>query len=183
MIKTFTKEEMLERWKRAYGLVASPGLSGMRDSTALDTYLLDEIDVWYDRLLLTAPPGLLPREDVAAEASAMWLTSNCAEVRLPGRGVRPLRLRMEGWTRETARFEEPGSVRASMQTLQWARATPSLPVAVLFPGRIEAHGFQSAEAHGFQSAEAPAVTLLEMVVRPKDGTYVLDTSLLPRRKN
>lgn len=174
MIKRFTKEEMLLRWKRAYGLMASPALSGISDLNSLDALLLDEIDLWYDRLLLTADPSLLPREDVAAEAEAIWLTSNCAEVPFPARGVRPVRLRMQGWTHDVTLFDAPSSLRAQMQTLQWGRATPRTPVAVLFPGRLE--------AHGFENADTAVIVRLEMVVRPADDTYVLDTSLLPRRK-
>lgn len=203
MIKSYSKQEMLERWKRAYGLVASPGLSGLSDRSALDELLLDEIDLWYDRLLLDADPGLLPRADVSAGAETMWLTSNSAEVRFPDRGVRPVRLRMKGWTHDVTLFEAPSSLRAQMQTLQWARATPRTPVAILFPGRLEAHGFDcTAPEAGADCAASgtdadcvapgtadlrdaecrPVIELLEMVVRPADGTYIIDTSLLPRRR-
>lgn len=175
MIKTFSKEDMLAIWKRRYGLSASPGLSGLNDLNALDRLLLQEIDLWYDKLLLTAPPELLPREDIADEATPLWLTSNCAEIEFPPRGVRLLRLKMEGWERDVSRFVEPGSVEASMQNLMWARATPERPVAVLFGERVEVHGFEN-------PGRTPVVLRLEMVVRPTDGSYILDTSLLPAKK-
>lgn len=187
MIKEFTAAEMLTLWRRSFGLAPSPGVGGFSDATELDALLMAQIEVWYDRLLREARPELLPVADLGGQTVARLLTDNSADIPFPQRGVRPLRLRMEGWERDVTAFAAPESLTASMQRLRYARACPEDPVAILYPGRIEAHGLVAAAslADPLPAQErvpaarpAPAIEMLEMVVRPPDGIYILDTSLL-----
>lgn len=183
-MKTFTQSEMLAWWKRRLGLAASPGLSGYSDRTQLDTYLLDDIESWYEKLLLTAPPELLPRENVASEARCAYLSDNCAEIVFPDRARRLLRVKMHEWRQPIDRFVAPDSPKARMQQLQYARGNMAEPVAVLMPDRVLVHGLDSdyrvnpaMEMEGFGGAQ-PQLELLEMVARPADGSYRLHRSLL-----
>ena len=188
MLKEYTAQEMLTLWRRSFGLAPSPRAGGFSDATELDEVLAAQIEVWYDRLLREAPPELLPTADLAGLTAARATGENSAEIPFPERGVRPLRLRMEGWTRDVTLFADPASLTASMQSLRHARACPEDPVAILFPRLIEAHGLAPAPSLADTLADAsaripaqrpaPAIERLEMVVRPPEGLYVLDTALL-----
>lgn len=55
MLKRYSEQEMLDYWKGRLGISVSPAVAGYRDRTALDRKILDEVDLWYEEMLQSAP--------------------------------------------------------------------------------------------------------------------------------
>lgn len=189
MLKTFTETEMLDYWKRKLGLKASHSVGGEDDKTELDRRLLDEIDLWYDDMLATAPVDRLPTIQLADSVAARYLDDNSAEIILPERAMRLVNLRMKEWT---APEVEEHSVYSDLMRLQHnrlTRASVDEPAVFRRPGRLEVHGLSTPpqvseypDSPKPLPTATPSILSLEMVMRPENGTYIVDTALL-RRSN
>lgn len=188
MLKTYTQSEMLAYWKRRLGLRTSTALGDATDMTELDRKLLDDIDIWYEDLLAEAPASHLPVEDVADEASGYYISDNAAEITPPERGVRLLSLKLSDWRQAETESYSVYSDIGRLQRNRLTRATAEEPVVLHRPGHYEAHGL-SWSPFDINSAlkpdytpivDRPVITQMEMVVRPPQGYYTLDTTLLRR---
>lgn len=191
MLKTYSQSEMLTYWKRRLGLSVSSPLSTGEDLTQLDLKLLDDINAWYDDILAEAPPEKLPVEDVGPVTAARYISDNAAELTPPSRGIRLVALRMADWSSDEVESYSVYSDMARLQRNRLTRATADDPVVLHRPGHFEAHGLPSAPAivkpvtppaggsDGVQPVPSiPEITHLMMVVRPPEGYYTLDTTLL-----
>lgn len=191
MMKTFTAAQMLEYWKRRLGFKASSKVSGVNDQTQLDTLLMQDIDEWYEDILLSAPPEKVPTRDGAEETAGIFITVNACELYLPEDAVRMVALRMEEWPVEEVETYSVYSDIGRLQRNRLTRATVDDPVVLSRPGRLEVHGvtppesLEEALSYSASSSEQmppkkdrPKIARLEVVYRPPEGTYILDTSLL-----
>lgn len=183
MLKTFTQSEMLTYWKRRLGLKASPVLAGENDLTEVDRKLLDDIDIWYDDVLLSAPVEKLPVRNVAPDVIAYYVDDNSAEIALPDECLRLVSVKMRDWEGDETEAYSVYSDIARLQRNRLTRATIDEPVVVRRPGRLVVHGLNAPVA-AYAAADKPSVKheaaleRLEMVVRPPEGTYILDRTLL-----
>lgn len=186
MLKEYTFSQMEDLWRLRYGWLASPGVSGVTDMTRLRDLIRVEVDAWYERLLRTADPGLLPQEDVAAEVDVRPLRRNAALLTLPERAVRLTALRMAPW--QVTLYDVPAVSDAAVarESVTALASTPFCPNACLCPdGRIEVYGLDRAPVWGSQRQPLqgglrpePEVAEALAVVRPGEGRYIFDTSLL-----
>lgn len=182
MLKTFTREEMLLYWKRRLGLRVSA--KPQVENSEVDQRLMDEIDIWYDDLLATAPADKLPVEDVSGDSAVRYIDENSARIDYPSRGVRLVALRMRDWKADEVESVSPYSDVARLQRNRLTRATTDEPVVVSKLDCLEAHGLEGPasvavpdESEMPAAAPRPIIDKLLMVVRPEEGTYVLDRSL------
>lgn len=180
MLKTFTETEMLDYWKRRLGLKASPAVVGHKDYTALDKKLLDEIEIWYNDLLQNAPIDKVPVADFASDVACRRLSENTAEITIPQDAVRFVALRMEDWKCDEIETHSVYSDIARLQRNRLTRATIADPVVLERPGLLEAHGLREYDDEIDLSLQTPTIKKLEMVCRPKQGTFTLDPTLLRR---
>ena len=183
MLKTFTRSEMLTYWKRRLGLKASPVVAGETDLTEVDRKLLDDIDIWYDDVLLSAPVDKLPVRNVAADVIAYYVDDNSAEIAIPDECIRLVSIKMNDWDGDEPETYSVYSDIARLQRNRLTRATTDEPVVMRRPGRLVVCGLNPPVAT-LAGSDKPAVKheasleRLEMVVRPPEGTYVLDRTLL-----
>lgn len=168
-MKRFSEQQMLQYWKRRYGLAALPGIKRLTDSNGLDEKLVEAIRAWYADLLRNAPAPLLPCAEMADEALVRKLSENSAVIFFPERGVRMTSVKMQGWAGRLAVAVDPNSDEAFLQNFSDTQGTPREPVAVRGEGRITVYGL----ADGVASLES-----LTMVAAPADGYIELDESLL-----
>ena len=157
--------QMLEEWKMRRGFY-----SGVRscdaereDGMDLDGVLQREYRNWYARLLREAPVEMLPVEDVAGECTASVDSRCVVTISLPGRCIRPLSVRLEGWQQAVSRFAEPDSAEADAQRSEWTQAGTERPVVVAGP--------HSLTAYSAPSADSVTVDCLLAVCEPVDGTF------------
>lgn len=185
MIKKYSQLEMLNIWKRKLGLKSSYRSVGISDLSELDKRLLQDIDAWYDEVLHSAPVEKLPREDLAGEAYSTYLTDNSVQVLLPARGIRLVAVKLREWEVEESETVSPWSDTARLQRNKLTRATSEDPVIVARPGKLILHGIRDPYSEEEPSGPIkvpglakPELQVLEMVVRPEDGSYVMDQSIL-----
>lgn len=165
-ILRFTEKEMIEEWKLRKRLVGGERECSVErdDAVDVDAILLREINAWYERLLAEAPVECLPVRDIAQEVE-MTVGADCvAEIRLPDCCVRPLSLKLPGWSAAVSRFVTPTSAEAERQRHPFLRRGVQRPVCVGERGRITAYCT-------LPSAVRPE--LLEAVCRPSAGSYEL----------
>ena len=160
-----TEEEMLEMWKLRVGLMPA-----RRDCTVeredgldLDGKLLVDIKQWYAQLLATGPVEWLPVEDVSGDVTAESDSTGVITAVMPDRCVRPVSWHVAGWAVDVTRFEEPDSVVARQQSLEWLRGGGARPVAVLREDAVLLYTTDSPEDFTIDKALC--------VVRPDDGSY------------
>lgn len=126
-------EEILARWKLLHGWEPLSGTSQgpiQRTEPALDELLAAQIDAWYSEMLLSLPADELPLADFAASAALEILPSGAIMVRMPGKCLRPVAVKLESWevAAEIAGHSHPAAAR---QQNPFTAATPQAPVALL----------------------------------------------------
>lgn len=181
MLTTLTHSQMLTQWRQRLGYTTLPDT----DPFDINTLLSSHIRAWYDHLLLTQPPSLLPVEELKSEiTSADIIASSTAMlISLPSRAIRPISLLLDDWDTPLTQFALPGSDIATLQQDPLLRATPDAPVAILNPDRtITAYGITDPSANT-RATVAPQlnrrILSLRAVATPSDpDTYTLHTSLL-----
>lgn len=178
MLKRFSPVEMLDYWKRRLGIATAGGACKVvrRNAEALDQKLADDISLWYDGVLRSADPALLPIDDLADLAEARYADDTRVTLRLPARGVRLLSVEMQGWTAPLRTFVSPNSDAAMLQRDPLLRTGRTHPVGVLSERTLDLYGV--IPRHEYGAASGTPLTALRMVARPADGAYVLDESLL-----
>lgn len=209
MLSTYTQAEMLALWRRRCFLT-NPGIVSADNDAAIEAQLLDAIRRWYARLLLSERASLLPRENLVKEAKVEYLSTNCALVTPPERGVRLLSLRMSGWNAPALSYWLPGSTMHRLQSCFATQATTDAPVVVHTDSGYLVFGLSVPDTPVVTPPDRPApdpaatggdtgadsanegivspplagtsvLTELWMVAAPADGSYILDDSLIPDR--
>lgn len=141
------------------------GKRGMENSKILRFTEKEMIEEWKLRKRLAeAPAECLPVRDIAQEVEMTVGADGVAEIRLPDCCVRPLSLRLPGWSAAVSRFVTPTSAEAERQRHPFLRRGVQRPVCVGERGRITAYST-------LPSAARPE--LLEAVCRPSAGSYEL----------
>jgi len=100
MLQTLTRSEMLKLWRKAAGLEPLRADCTVERVEGLDADAVIEprMRAWYLHLLDTAPPGLLPIDDVAGDiVLAPCVEHAAATGMLPERARRLLEIRVTGW--------------------------------------------------------------------------------------
>ncbi len=166
-------EEILARWKLLHGWEPLSGTSQgpvQRTEPELDALLAAQIDSWYSEMLLTLPASQLPLADFAAAATLEILPSGAILVRMPGKCLRPVAVKLESWEAPAAIVGQSHPA-ASRQQNPFTAATPQSPVAVLgADGNLTLH-----------PAAAGAGNTLECLLgveAPAKNTYRLTPSLV-----
>lgn len=102
MLLTFTKAEMLKLWRTAAGLEPLRADCAVERVEGVDADAMIEprMRAWYLNLLDTAPPALVPVEDVGRSMMIKKDEDGATAVaQLPERARRLLEMRMTGWSR------------------------------------------------------------------------------------
>lgn len=162
----YTVEEMIKEWKLRRGFFeGSRSCTAERDDTIdVDSLMKREIDAWYGRLLREAPTDMVPVEDLASTCFVKADSDGVAVVTLPERCVRPLSLRLPGWSRSVSRFVAADSEEALRQRNEWTRAGTECPVVVEGDRRLTAYCIGETSVY--------MVSELLSVAYPGDGSYV-----------
>lgn len=168
------QSEMIQLWQLTNGLTPMRSDCDMIRTDGLDTQalLLCHIKRWYENLLTSAPPRLLPIADLASQAEATADADGVVCITLPDECVRPLSVRLDGWHRPADIVDLdslPPSTRHLMQSPLCVGGAIN-PLAVLQPdGTLRLYS---------SAASQPNVTSLLCVVRPPEGVFRLDPALL-----
>lgn len=188
MRKTYTEDEMAEWWYLRNGWHSLPVDGGIEDKTELNRVIHEEVSVWYEKLLQTADPKLLPHEDVAQEVEVSPLTANGALLTLPERCVRAYAVRMADWDKTVYGLPAVDDRALTKETVRALASTPDNPHAyVCRDGRIEVYGMDrhpdwSAQRipplTGQSGGPEHRVATVMAVVRPPEGEYIFDSSLI-----
>lgn len=134
----YTLQEMLSLWRRRAGLeVKRSDVTVTRaDAAGSDEFFTAEIDAWYHRLLRQAPEEcLVLKTPLLLNSAYTSSTVGVAMVALPASVVRPVHVKLKGWTCE-ARIvppEEAGHL-AALQLDPYTRARHDSPLAIRLPG-------------------------------------------------
>lgn len=198
MIRRYSKSMLTDLWKLRAGITTLDcGCSVSRqDGSDLNSLIEYDIEKWYANLLLTAPVELLPVEDIATEAAELYLGDNSALIKLPDDGVRLVAVRCLGWNYDLTSFVSPNSDIARIQRNPLLRASTNNPVAVLDGRNLLVYGVMppdnvvvapqnSDDAEPQLSVDSDLNPLskvlksLKMIVKPPEGFYIFDDSLLP----
>ncbi|MCM1521430.1 MAG: hypothetical protein NC039_02115 [Muribaculaceae bacterium] len=161
-----TLPQMLDRWKLHHGLLPLADSSAVSLATpdAADTLLTAQIEEWYMRLLLTAPPHLIDPVDYSNRVALPEPVEGGVTVTLPPEALRLISVRLVGWWCDARIITDPdeGESILSLQHDPYTRATPFTPIAIVRPGgRIMLYP---------AGAGATAQSLL-CAARHSDGTY------------
>lgn len=169
-MKNYTETEMLAIWRRRLGFdeVRADCSVESYDGHDVDGRICEAMRAWYLRLLDTAEPRLLPCEQVSAVSTQVY-GSRQLLIRLPARCRRPLRMHAARW--DCAAVAD-GSDRAlaGLQRLASPFGWPddSCPAMCLLPdGSVLAAPLADGDSF-----------MIDAVVEPADGSFVLDESLL-----
>lgn len=167
---SLSEEAMLILWKRCLGLVHERinGEIVRADDDVWDELILPKMRAWYDNLLTTASPDLLPTEDLAPELTLKFHLRGSASVALPDRYVRPVEWQLDAWRHPVRNFREPEDLVAVMQSNDFLMAGNWFPVVV------EAHSRMLL----YPALPNDVLEYAECVVRPANGMYVLAPQLL-----
>lgn len=138
MIRTFTKQELTDRWRLVRYLEPQRNDVTMTFDGA-DMSRLDEAEVeeWWERTIDTAPLDFLKLKEMKGKAqTAIIACDESVELRMPDQYPlrRPGRIRLEGWKKD-GRIVEAGSREALLQLNPYTRATAENPVAVVLDSR------------------------------------------------
>lgn len=131
MILTFTRDELLSRWRLVRHCDAgSPGISVIIDGHSVPSCVETDFEAWWYRILDTAPLSWLCPCDMLGHATVTISEDGTAailESDIPLHRIGELRL--EGWT-NSATIVENDSHRARLQLNDYSRAGILEPVAV-----------------------------------------------------
>lgn len=172
MILHLDRAQMLEQWRlhRAYLPKSSLTAVTRFDTIDTDAILEAEMDAWYRRQLLEAPPELLCPADLSGQV--VFIGEKAADgstpVSLPSSVVRVLDVRLRSWLRPAVPVTDPSDALVSLQLHPYTRATPSLPVALLCGSELRLYPGAS---------DSDMLLSLRCVVLT-EGLYEFDSSLL-----
>lgn len=172
-MKTYTKSQMLEIWRR------NAGLSTRRPDCSVEVYegidfddiLVREMRRWYLGVLDTAPVAQVPVRNFAFDAtllSDVKLSPPRSLAVMPGNARRPLSVRLDTWLTDAVPVT-PEEARTRLERLAspYSAPGPRTPLAVIVPEGLMLF---------------PAGNLLRSLMAVSDpgpDEYVLDEALLP----
>lgn len=163
---------MLDLWKTMMQLQpAHYGCTIERtDGIDIDELLLIHIRKWYASLLLSAPDGIVPVEDVKDRLSVMVADNGVVTAMVPPECVRPVEWKLKAWQKSVTLFLQPNVPEAAYLHNEWTRPGVCDPAAVDYGNRIL--------LFTLPDGELPIFDMARCVVRPTNGKYVFHTSVL-----
>ena len=133
-----SESEMLDLWKTMMQLQpAHYGCAIERtDGIDIDELLLIHIRKWYASLLLSAPDGIVPVEDVKDRLSVMVADNGVVTAMVPPECVRPVEWKLKAWQKSVTLFLQPNVPEAAYLHNEWTRPGVCDPAAVDYGIRI-----------------------------------------------
>ena len=167
-----SESEMLDLWKTMMQLQpAHYGCTIERtDGIDIDELLLIHIRKWYASLLLSAPDGIVPVEDVKDRLSVMVADNGVVTAMVPPECVRPVEWKLKAWQKSVTLFLQPNVPEAAYLHNEWTRPGVCDPAAVDYGNRIL--------LFTLPDGELPIFDMARCVVRPTNGKYVVHASVL-----
>ena len=167
-----SESEMLDLWKTMMQLQpAHYGCTIERtDGIDIDELLLIHIRKWYASLLLSAPDGIVPVEDVKDRLSVMVADNGVVTAMVPPECVRPVEWKLKAWQKSVTLFLQPNVPEAAYLHNEWTRPGVCDPAAVDYGNRIL--------LFTLPDGELPIFDMARCVVRPTNGKYIFHTSVL-----
>lgn len=167
-----SESEMLDLWKTMMQLQpAHYGCTIERtDGIDIDELLLIHIRKWYASLLLSAPDGIVPVEDVKDRLSVMVADNGVVTAMVPPECVRPVEWKLKAWQKSVTLFLQPNVPEAAYLHNEWTRPGVCDPAAVDYGNRIL--------LFTLPDGELPIFDMARCVVRPTNGKYVFHASVL-----
>lgn len=167
-----SESEMLDLWKTMMQLQpAHYGCTIERtDGIDIDELLLIHIRKWYASLLLSAPDGIVPVEDVKDLLSVMVADNGVVTAMVPPECVRPVEWKLKAWQKSVTLFLQPNVPEAAYLHNEWTRPGVCDPAAVDYGNRIF--------LFTLPDGELPIFDMARCVVRPTNGKYVFHASVL-----
>lgn len=167
-----SESEMLDLWKTMMQLQpAHYGCTIERtDGIDIDELLLIHIRKWYASLLLSAPDGIVPVEDVKDRLSVMVADNGVVTAMVPPECVRPVEWKLKAWQKGVTLFLQPNVPEAAYLHNEWTRPGVCDPAAVDYGNRIL--------LFTLPDGELPIFDMARCVVRPTNGKYVFHASVL-----
>lgn len=164
---TLTPAEMLGLWRlhHAYGPLPADALFTRTDGIDTDAVFTAEMNLWYRKLLLEAPPPLLAPRSLAPSLS--FPEEGCAVAELPEGTLRVLDVRLSSWSRSPLILTDPSSPLLGLQLHRFTRATAASPVAF----------FHGSELRLWPAVPSDRLVTLSCAVC-EDGVYEFDDSVL-----
>ena len=165
-----SESEMLDLWKTMMQLQpAHYGCTIERtDGIDIDELLLIHIRKWYASLLLSAPDGIVPVEDVKDRLSVMVADNGVVTAMVPPECVRPVEWKLKAWQKSVTLFLQPNVPEAAYLHNEWTRPGVCDPAAVDYGNRIL--------LFTLPDGELPIFDMARCVVRPTNGKYVFHAS-------
>lgn len=159
-------DEMLNLWMlHRYGEpLATEGALTRQWGLDVEALAAGEMRAWYDRLLTTAPVGMLETDDIARRLEPVLTADGAARLTLPDDVVRLLSIRLDGWERPAVPVAGFDSPEARRQCNCLTRGGRHCPVAVAEGSTVMLY---TPVDRCVRVAEALAIT------RPPEGTYRL----------
>jgi len=161
----YTLQELITEWKIRRGLepLRIDASIKRQDAFEIDEYARRDIDRWYDRLLMTAPVGLLVVEDISDRVTVESDRHGAALMQLPGDCCRLVEVMMTGWKRP-ATIVGADSRLGRMQLSPFVCGGSCAPVAVTESGgRVR--------LYSFKNGLHPVADRVMAVMRPPEGIY------------
>ena len=171
-----SESEMLDLWKTMMQLQpAHYGCTIERtDGIDIDELLLIHIRKWYASLLLSAPDGIVPVEDVKDRLSVMVADNGVVTAMVPPECVRPVEWKLKAWQKSVTLFLQPNVPEAAYLHNEWTRPGVCDPAAVDYGNRIL--------LFTLPDGELPIFDMARCVVRPTNGKYIFHTSVLESQR-
>lgn len=163
---------MLDLWKTMMQLQpAHYGCTIERtDGIDIDELLLIHIRKWYASLLLSAPDGIVPVEDVKDRLSVMVADNGVVTAMVPPECVRPVEWKLKAWQKSVTLFLQPNVPETAYLHNEWTRPGVCNPAAVDYGNRIL--------LFTLPDGELPIFDMARCVVRPTNGKYIFHASVL-----
>ena len=167
-----SESEMLDLWKSMMQLQpAHYGCAIERpDGIDIAELLLIHFRKWYASLLLSAPDGFVPVEDVKDRLSVMVADNGVVTAMVPPECVRPVEWKLKAWQKSVTLFLQPNVPEAAYLHNEWTRPGVCDPAAVDYGNRIL--------LFTLPDGELPIFDMARCVVRPTNGKYVFHASVL-----
>lgn len=167
-----TESEMLDLWKTVMHLqpVHYDCAIERTDGVDMDSILLTRIRQWYASLLLSAPDGVVPIEDVKDAVKLSVTDNGVVTAEVPAQCVRPVEWKLKAWKRGVTLFLQPGVPEAAYLHSEWTRPGVYDPAAVDCGNRVL--------LFSQPAGEQPELEMARCVVRPANGTYAFHSSAL-----
>ena len=174
MLLKLTRPEMLDLWRLHHAHLPPLKEANARryDTISTDSLFEVEMDAWYRRMLLEAPPELLKVSDLAGSVvmAGARAADGSTPLGLPSSVVRPLSVRLSSWHRAATIDSHPSAAAIALQSHPYTRATRSLPAALAVDGELRLY-----------PGARPSDSLLSLrCITLTDGIYEFDSTLLPQ---